>query len=575
MLCKCRQSRKMTSMVKATVVAAMGICLAALLPLGDTTAHAARVTASSATDRQTPYLQLAQTQTSRSCPRGYVGRYPNCRRPQRPSTGSTKCPRGTIGKPPVCIKVSVKPPRKCPRGYVGWRPNCKRIQTTPNTGTKTATPKRPKRPKTTRPATRPKVKKRLTRQPRKRTTSPRRIVRTPAPRRSDGQTNRRPNEIVVMLDQSTDANAAFAIAQQYRLVRLQGRDINLLTTRLQRYRIPDRRSIEDVLRELEDDPRIQLSQPNYIYRLLDGTTGNKKTSRSRLQYALKTLQMTQAHTHAKGENVRIAVIDSGVDEKHAELATSISQTYNAVPHVAQRADAHGTAVAGIIGAGGTLKGMAPGARILAVRAFVRESKVAKPLTDSFILAHALDWAATNKAKILNLSFAGPDEPLIGEVIAAAQAAGMIVVAAAGNNGPDANPVFPAAYPGVIAVTATDKKDHLYDKANRGDYVTVAAPGVRILAPIPRGGFDFKSGTSFAAPHITGLIALMLERRPDLTATNIRAALSNTAVDLGPPGPDPMFGSGRTDALASLQAVIAGKLTEIARGVTPPTRAKRQ
>jgi subtilisin family serine protease len=242
-----------------------------------------------------------------------------------------------------------------------------------------------------------------------------------------------------------------------------------------------------------------------------------------------------------------------------------------VRHAAAKADGHGTAVAGVIGARGDLIGIAPASELLAVQAFVKDAAGGKQLATSFILPHAIDWSIQNGARILNLSFSGPPDPIVEEIIDAAITAGAIVVAAAGNGGPEADAAYPAAYPGVIAVTATDKREGLYAKANHGTYVAIAAPGVGIFAPVPKGGYDFKTGTSFAAPHVSGLVALMLERRGTLTAKDVRAALLNTAIDLGPPGPDTLYGSGRTDAFASVEAVIAGKLTEIPRGVALPTR----
>lgn len=117
--------------------------------------------------------------------------------------------------------------------------------------------------------------------------------------------------------------------------------------------------------------------------------------------------------------------------------------------------------------------------------------------------------------------------------------------------------YPAAEPAVIAVTATDANDGLFGRANRGDHVGVAAPGVDLLVAQPGGAYGFGSGTSLAAAHVSGIVALMLEREPGLRPDEVRRRLAKTARDLGPAGRDPGFGAGLVDALAPLgQATVA-------------------
>ena len=144
------------------------------------------------------------------------------------------------------------------------------------------------------------------------------------------------------------------------------------------------------------------------------------------------------------------------------------------------------------------------------------------------------------------------------MIQAAQKRNAVIVAAAGNGGSSAPPAYPAAYPGVIAVTAIDASDKRYTHANRGSYIAISAPGVDILAPADGGRHAFLSGTSFAAAHVSGIVALLLERNGSLHPQGALAALSGSAVDLGPAGRDDDFGFGRADALATLQAIAAAK-----------------
>ena len=124
-------------------------------------------------------------------------------------------------------------------------------------------------------------------------------------------------------------------------------------------------------------------------------------------------------------------------------------------------------------------------------------------------------------------------------------------AAAGNDGPGAPPAYPAAHPDVIAVTAIDERSNLYDHANIGAYVDLAAPGVDVMTAASGGAYDLASGTSFAAAHVSGVVALMLARSPRLTRERALAGLTASASDLGPPGRDERFGAGCVNAHAAL------------------------
>ena len=139
-----------------------------------------------------------------------------------------------------------------------------------------------------------------------------------------------------------------------------------------------------------------------------------------------------------------------------------------------------------------------------------------------------------------MSFAGPSDPMLLRLLAAAYGKGMVLIAAAGNGGPQSEPLYPAADPDVIAVTATDSDDQLYDMANRGRYIAVAAPGVDILALAPGDAYQVSTGTSIAAAHVSGIAALLLERKPSLKPSDIRGILIATAKQIGPPRPDSRF-----------------------------------
>jgi subtilisin family serine protease len=164
-----------------------------------------------------------------------------------------------------------------------------------------------------------------------------------------------------------------------------------------------------------------------------------------------------------------------------------------------------------------------------------------------------------------MSFAGPKDPLIERGIAALAARNIVMVAAAGNAGAKSPPLYPAANPSVIAVSATDAQDHLLEASNRGSYIAVAAPGANLFLPAPDDKYQVTSGTSFSAAYVSGLAALMLERNPSLQPDELRATLMRTAHDLGSPGRDDLFGAGEADAYAAVQAAIA---TPVASTVAP-------
>jgi subtilisin family serine protease len=177
-------------------------------------------------------------------------------------------------------------------------------------------------------------------------------------------------------------------------------------------------------------------------------------------------------------------------------------------------------------------GTAPRVGVLAVRAF--DPRTASGEGTTFNIIKGLDWAAENGARVINMSFAGPADPRLGEALDRASKRGIVLIAAAGNAGPTSPPLHPAADRNVIAVTATDMEDRLYAGANRGNHIAVAAPGVDVLVPAPGGGnYQFTTGTSVAAAHVSGVVALLIERNPKLTPADVRRILTRTAKSLGP------------------------------------------
>jgi hypothetical protein len=371
-----------------------------------------------------------------------------------------------------------------------------------------------------------------------------------------------PDEVLVETDPGLPDVMLDAIARRHRLIRLASYDVDLLGSRLHRWRIAGRRPVPAVIAALANERALSSVQTNNVFWLDQGAEPDAEVKPDTkeadaaspgdpAQYALGKLRADAAHRLAKGHDVLVAVIDSGVDTSHPDLAHAIAGIFDAIDS-APRPHPHGTAIAGAIASHGRLKGVAPSARILAIRAFDGAARRAD--STSFAVVKSLDWAALQGARVVNMSFTGPSaDPLLRRALAAARQKGVVLIAAAGNAGPKSPPLFPAADPNVIAVTATDADDKLFPPANRGRHVAVSAPGVGILAPALFASYEYTSGTSIAAAHVSGIVALMIERNRALDPDAVRDTLLATARDLGPRGRDEEFGAGLADAFAAISA----------------------
>ena len=388
-------------------------------------------------------------------------------------------------------------------------------------------------------------------QPQQRTT-------TPGPSGVPPANERRmvPDEVVLEIPNTVTPAQINALQQRFRLTRLESQTFALTGTTIYRWRVPRDISVPRAVQAIEGDARVASAQPNYLFTLQQNEAQQAKldvgVAGDPAQYGLGKLRLPQAHGIAKGDNVLVAVIDSGVDGAHPELNGAIAQSYDAIGDKAPvKPHTHGTAMASLIAAHGKLLGAAPRARILAIRAFDPAGKTAEGTT--FNILKGLNWAAANGARVVNMSFAGPSDPAIHRSLEAARKKGIVLVAAAGNEGAKSAPLYPAADPNVIAVSATDADDQILEQSNRGNHIAIAAPGSQIMVAIPDGGYEMSSGTSHAAAEVSGIVALMLERKPGMTPDQARATLLATAKDIGAPGRDPLFGAGLADAYAAITA----------------------
>ncbi|MCA0404538.1 MAG: S8 family serine peptidase [Proteobacteria bacterium] len=358
-----------------------------------------------------------------------------------------------------------------------------------------------------------------------------------------------PEEVLIEVKNPASAEA---VLRRHRLTQLAQTRFELANTTIIRARIEGGRTARQALQQMAGDARIASAQPNYVYTLQEeaqkvAVSEPPPPPARKEQYVLDKLGLTGAQKLASGEKIRIALVDTGVDDAHPELSGAVVARFEAVTGETNSRE-HGTAMAGALVARASLRGAAPQAQLLSARAFGGD---AKSSGTSFQILQSLDWAAGQGARVFNLSFAGPQDRLMGRELEGARARKIVSVAAMGNAGPNTPVLYPAAEASVLAVTATDAADAVFSRANTGNHVAISAPGVDVIAAAPSGQYAFSSGTSIATAHVAGLVALMLERNPDLDLAGVKRILAATAQDLGPKGFDATYGAGRANAEAAV------------------------
>ena len=242
-------------------------------------------------------------------------------------------------------------------------------------------------------------------------------------------------------------------------------------------------------------------------------------------------------------SIRIGVIDTGYDAGHPAFHNRTIHPFRSPSAGHEKSpDWHGTGVLALLAgdAKSGTPGLVPLAKFYLADIFFADSDGA-PASDTASLLAALDWLDKQSVKIVNMSLTGPPDELLKAAITGLSAKGIIFVAAVGNDGPAAPPSYPAAYQPVVAVTAVDKDMISYRYASRGAHVSVSAPGVDIWTALPNGQAGYHSGTSFAVPFVTAVLATVYK---DLTTKSKKAFLDQADItDLGADGPDPIYGRG--------------------------------
>ncbi|MFD7709950.1 type VII secretion-associated serine protease mycosin [Streptomyces sp. NPDC059785] len=305
--------------------------------------------------------------------------------------------------------------------------------------------------------------------------------------------------------------------------------------------------------------------------LLPAGTAHGDTIRDK-QWALDAMHTQQAWRTTKGAGITVAVLDTGVDDQHPDLAGNVLTGKDMVGFGAGRGDRawarHGTAMAGIIaghghgaGNGDGVLGIAPEAKILPVRVILEDGDSARSKarnTRGNALAEGIRWAADQGADVINLSL-GDDsksahpEPAEDEAVQYALKKGSVVVASAGNGGEKGDHIsYPAAYPGVIAATAVDQYGTRASFSTRRWYATVSAPGVDVVIADPDDKYYEGWGTSAASAFVSGAVALIRAAHPGLTPAQIKQLLEDTAREVPSGGRDDSRGFGFIDPAAAIE-----------------------
>lgn len=349
-----------------------------------------------------------------------------------------------------------------------------------------------------------------------------------------------PDEIIVLdLDA---ADLSLLEAQGFRLI--DEIEIAGLATTSRRLRIPAGTTLSEARDLVRSVPSGQTSDFNHYYRSEQGFPEDCSGLDCPARAAIGWPKLPRRET-ACGSTVSIGMIDTGINSDHPTFAGARLEVQRLGPAKFDPSRAiHGTAVAALLVGDPASRspGLVPGSRLVAIDAFHQSRGDER--ADVSTLLQALSLLASEGVSVINLSLAGPDNAVLAEAIdRLVTERQIVVVSAVGNDGPSAEPAFPAAYDAVIAVTAVDRERQVYRRAIRGPHVDLAAPGVNVWTAASVSGARHKTGTSFAVPFVTAAAAMLREARPDLPASEVAAELRRLAVDIGETGPDSIYGAG--------------------------------
>lgn len=321
------------------------------------------------------------------------------------------------------------------------------------------------------------------------------------------------------------------IARQYSLTLVSEWPIEQLQMHCVLFRIPPGTTREAMIEKLRADKRVLIVQPlNEFDSATALPTGGASVVTppsfddpyAKLQANVLALDVEEAHRLSRGAGIRVAIIDTGVDTTHPDLAgrTTLTRNYIDDDGAEFRADRHGTQIAGLIAAAANngigIVGVAPDVKLMAFKACWQPNASSAGRCNSFTLAQALADAIAQKAQVINLSLVGPSDPLLEALVDKAITYGVVVVGAVSS---DSRLRFPAGIPRVLAVGEAESGD------TTGDILR--APSRDIVTLVPNGHYDFASGSSLATAQISGVVALLLAKEPKLGIDRLRALLEQS------------------------------------------------
>jgi len=322
------------------------------------------------------------------------------------------------------------------------------------------------------------------------------------------------------------------IAEQFSLIEVDHWPLRSLSIYCFVYRIPDGTDRDELISQLKSDERIESVQPLQRFDTSTESAVHYDDTFAYLQHGLDILEISAAHRISQGKGVRITIIDSDVDRGHEDLIGRIHRIRKFADPGRTSDLNHGTAVASVIGAIANnargIVGVAPSARLELLVACWSEDGSDGAVCDSFTLARALDFMLDDPPQILNLSLDGPDDALISRLIDKAAESGVIVVAANPVNANSSN-YFPAHLDQVIGVGSSEQHLLASNSAHRryGESDDIYAPGNQIMVALPNNAYDFRSGSSLAAAHVSGVVALLLANSPGLSFTEVLEILQTS------------------------------------------------
>jgi len=326
---------------------------------------------------------------------------------------------------------------------------------------------------------------------------------------------------------------AEAVAEEHLLVKVDHWPIKSLSVYCFVFRVPEGVDRQSIIAALNADGRVESAQPLQSFETSLSQAENYDDTYANLQYGLDVLDIAAAHRTTRGAGIRIAIIDSNADKNHEDLQGRIRrvQTFLNKGEAADRN--HGTAIASVIGARSNnalgIVGVAPEATLELYVSCWSGGEAKAAICDSFSLSKALDAMLEDPPHVLNLSLNGPNDPLLARLLQKAYEVGVVVVAA-GSTGNLLQKSFPANMQEVIGVESSPTSGSTAGVSN----VMLYAPGNRILVAVPADQYDFRSGSSLAAAHVSGVVALLLAVEPDHSPEAISSILQRSQVaDSGP------------------------------------------